>query len=229
MRIRWASNNCSTNKTIAHPLGTPFGGTCYAWYPATYATAGCEHFGLVNYAGATKITSRWLVNDPSNPGAFVPRDPPEAFPYPVYTVQPAIALNAAPVIGAEVQAPEPPQVPTQFGNAQWMKVFVRQLPLAVTLDELVTDNPLVVPMDPALIETNWTVMQAEPLAGGTGTRTRSRNRAGSTLDHTTRTVVRRYELYAYSGAYDPVSHKVLCADLTCAACNQNKRISPCLF
>lgn len=217
MRIRWASNDCATNKTIAHPLGTPFGGTCYQWYPASYPTAGCEHFGVANYAGATKITSRWLVNDPANPGTFVPRDPPEAIPYPVYTVQPAIAPNAAPVIVAEVQAPEPPQVPTQFGNAQWMKVFVRQLPRAVTLDELVSDNPLVVPMDPALIEINWTVMQSEPLAGGTGTRTRSRNRAGSTLDPTTRTVVRRYEFYAYTGAYDPVSHKVLCADLTCTA------------
>ena len=217
MRIRWASNDCSTNKTIAHPPGTPFGGTCYRWYPATYATAGCEHYGVGGYGGATKITSRWLVINPATPGAYIPRDPPEAIPFPVYTVAPPVAVAAAPVIVAEVQAPVPPVVPAQFGDAQWMKVFVRQLPRAVTLDELVTDNPLVVPMDPAQIEVNWTVVQADPPAGGNGTRTRSRNRAGSTLDPTTRTVVRRYELYAYNGVYDPVTHEALCADLLCNA------------
>lgn len=216
MRIRWASNDCSTSRTTAHPPGTPFGGTCYQWYPATYATAGCEHFGVANYGGATKITSRWLVKDVANPGAYVAHDPAEAIPFPYYAVQPAVVANAAPVIIAEVQAPEPPEAPQRFGNAQWMKVFVRQLPRAVTLDELVTDNPLVVPMDPAQIEVNWTVIQADPPAGGNGTRTRSRNRGGSTLDATTRTVVRRYELYAYTGVYDPVTHEALCADLICA-------------
>src|SRR3982751_3955493 len=30
-------------------------------------------------------------------------------------------------------------------------------------------------------------------------------------------VVRRYEYYQYAGAYDPISHEALCADLTCTA------------
>jgi hypothetical protein len=34
---------------------------------------------------------------------------------------------------------------------------------------------------------------------------------------TTRSIVRRIELYRYTGAYDPVDHGALCADLTCAA------------
>jgi len=134
---------------------------------------------------------------------------------PIYYIQPAIVANAEPVIVDVVEAPEPPEAPDRFGNAQWMKVFVRQLPREVALDELLTNNPLVVPMDATLLETDWQLIQADPLSGGAAHRNRGRHQGGNTLKPTTRSVVRRYEMYAYNGLVDPVTNEALCADILC--------------
>ena len=58
-----------------------------------------------------------------------------------YTVQPVAVVNNPPVIVAEVEAPEPPEAPERYGNAQWMKVLFASCPRTVTLDELITENP----------------------------------------------------------------------------------------
>ena len=123
------------------------------------------------------------------------------------------------VVVVEVPAPEPAEVPTQYGDAQWMKVFVTQLPREVNLEELLTNNPLVVPMDPAQVEVNWDLAQADPLIGGSnGNQKRSRKRYQGGLDPTTRSVVRRIEVYNYTGVYDPITHEAICADANvCAA------------
>lgn len=215
LRVRHESLDCSLNKTIAHPPATPFGGTCYQWNVATYANAGCEHFGVHYAAPTTNITARWLVADPIHPGVNIPHDPPMAIASPTYYIQPAVVANADPVIVDVVEAPVPPEAPSRFGNAQWMKVFVRQMPREVTLDELLTDNPLVVPMDVTLLETDWQLIQADPVSGGTARRNRGRHQGGSTLKPTTRSVVRRYEMYAYNGVVDPVTNEALCADILC--------------
>lgn len=216
IRVRHSSSNCDQNHTVAHAPGTGFGGTCYQWNTATYANAGCEHFGLRYNAPTTKISARWLVRDPANPGSYIPHDPPMAIPMPYYYVQPAAAPNDPPVVVDVVEAPEPPQAPERFGSAQWMKVFVRQMPRAVALEELLTDNPLVVPMAATQLEYDWQLVQADPLSGG-NRRQRGHHQGSSTLDPTTRAVVRRYEMYDYSGVYDPVTNEALCVDLTCAA------------
>jgi hypothetical protein len=139
-----------------------------------------------------------------------------AVPMVYYYVAPPAVANALPVIVDVVEAPQAPETPEVYGNAQWMKVFVRQMARSVTLDELITTNPLVVPMDTTQLETNWQLIQADPLVGG-GRRNRGRHQGGSTLDPTTRAVVRRYEMYAYNGTYDPVTHEALCADVLCNA------------
>ena len=216
-RVRWESRDCSLTRTIAHTPGTGFAGTCYQWNTATYDNAGCEHFGVHYYGAANKVTSRWLVRDAANPGSYVPVDPPMPLAWPNYTVQPVAVVNNPPVVVAEVEAPEPPEAPERYGNAQWMKVFVRQLPRTVTLDELITENPNTVPMDPAQLEVQWDVIQAEPLTGSNGHQRRNRKSGSTNLDPTTRTVVRRYELYNYTGAVDPITNEALCADLTCTA------------
>lgn len=209
-RVTWKSSDCSSIRTVPHAPGTNFAGTCYGT-----GDVGCEHFGVS--AATSKVTSRWLVRDPANPANYVPHDPPMAVPVPYYYIQPAAVANAEPVVVDVVEAPEPPEAPELYGNAQWMKVFVRQMPRTVTLDELITTNPLVVPMDATQIETNWQLIQADPVAGGNGRRNRGRHQGGSTLDPTTRAVVRRYEMYDYTGTYDPVTHEALCADLLCKA------------
>ncbi len=207
-RVTWKSGDCSVNRTVPHASGTSFAGTCYGT-----GDAGCEHFGVS--AASSKVTSRWLVADAANPGAYIPRDPPMAVPSPYYYIQPAAVANAEPVIVDVVEAPEPPEAPELYGNAQWMKVYVRQMPREVTLDELLTINPLVVPMDAATLESDYQLIQADPTAGTNAKRNRGRHQGGSTLKATTRSVVRRYEMYAYTGAVDPVTNEALCADILC--------------
>ena len=207
-RLTWQSPNCSVTRTVPHAPNTAFAGTCYGT-----GDTGCDHFGAS--AASRVVTSRWLVADPANPGAYIPRDPPMAVPSPYYYVQPAIVANAEPVIVDVVEAPVPPEAPELYGNAQWMKVYVRQMPREVTLDELLTINPLVVPMDPTLLESDYQLIQADPTAGTNAKRNRGRHQGGSTLKATTRSVVRRYEMYAYTGAVDPVTNEALCADLLC--------------
>ena len=218
-RVSHRSLDCSLNKTVAHPPGTSFGGSCYQWNIATYANAGCEHFGLhYTYTAPTTVTYRWLVNDSANPGTYVPVDPPIQIATPYYYIQaaPPVLPNVippAPVVVFVVPAPPPP--PARFGEAHWMKTFVRQLPRVVTLDELLTDNPVTVPMDPASLETNWEVLQAAPPGLIDNQRRRGVSTRGSPLLPTTRSIVRRFETYAYTGPRDPITNQVLCADVLC--------------
>ncbi len=116
----------------------------------------------------------------------------------------------------EIQAPEPAESPELYGDAQWMRVFVTAAPGRGRRSiELVADNPAVVPMDPAQLESNWRIIQDEPAAAGTASGKRKRNQGN--LVPTTRAVVRRIEMYAFTGAYDPVTHEALCADGLCSA------------
>ena len=98
-----------------------------------------------------------------------------------------------------------------------MKTYVRELPREVTLDELITENPTTVPMDAATLETDWELIQADPPGQAGNQRRRGQATKGSTLEPTTRTVVRRFETFAYTGPRDALTNEVLCADLTCAA------------
>jgi hypothetical protein len=212
-RMTHRSPDCGLIKTAPHAPGTPFGGSCYSWNTATYAAAGCEHFGVRYSWPNSKVTYRWLVRT-ATAGVYTPLDPPVPIASPVYSVQPPAVANAAPVVVAVIPAPPPP--PARFGEPTWMKTYVRQLARQVTLDELITENPLVVPMDAAQLETNWELMQSDPPGEG-GRRNRGQSRKGSTLDPTTRTVVRRFETYAYTGPRDALTNEALCADLTCSA------------
>ena len=219
--VRYESSRDATAQwsqtTVPHAPNSGFVGTCYSWYPAPYPTSGCEHFGIALAGGYGKITHRWLVEDANAPGTLVPYLPAALVANPVYTVAPPPQPGQAPVVVVEVEAPDAPDAPEQYGDAQWMKIFVRQLPRVVALDELLADNPLVVPMDPAQLEVDWQLIQADPPAGGNGNRNRTRTRNQGSLDPTTQSVVRRIELYNYTGAYDPATHEALCADLTCSA------------
>lgn len=218
--VRWTTPYAggAFAQTTIPRAGGNFQGSCYMGQP-TYATSGCEHFGVSLRVGSAKATYRWLIEDPLAPGMLMAVDPPVAVAQPYYYVAPPVAANP-PVVVVEVQAPEPAETPRLHGDAQWMKVFVTQLPREVQLDELITDNPLVVPMDPAQTEVNWDILQTQPVgtSNSNGNRqSRGQKRYQGGLDPTTRSVVRRIELYDFTGAYDPLTHEALCADLTCTA------------
>src|SRR6185369_16426942 len=188
---------------------------CYQWNPETYQDSGCEHFGTGATANPTRVTARWLCEDPNDPSVLVPNDPPTAVPMPSYSVQPPVRPNEPPQLVVEVEAPEPAEAPELYGDAQWMRVFKVELQRPIALNELLADNPAVVPMDPAQLESNWAIVQDEPAAGGNGNRRRKRNQGN--IDPTTRAVVRRIEMYAFTGQYDPITHEALCADGLCNA------------
>jgi Divergent InlB B-repeat domain len=222
VRVRWASAYDAAAQqfvqtTLAHQPGAAFfSGNCYQWNGVvTYDAAGCEHFGALTSRNATATTFRWLIADPQTAGALVAVNPPVAVAAPMYSIAPPLVANTAPVLVAEVEAPEPPETPETYGDAQWMKVFKTELQREVGLDELLSDNAIV-PQDPAQLEVAWEIVQAEP-ASANAKRNRSRNQNQGGLSPATRSVVRRYEMYDYSGAYDPITHEALCADLLCNA------------
>jgi hypothetical protein len=217
--VRWespynASARAFVERTLPHRASW-FPGQCYPWNPGTYEASGCEHFGTGATANPTRVTSHWLCEDPAQPGVLIAHLPDTAVPFANYYVQPPVRANEPAVLVAEVEAPEPAEAPELYGDAQWMRVFKLELKRTLSLDELMADNPGVVPMDLAQLESDWQVIQAEPVSGGPGNRKRKRN-AGNIAPET-QAVVRRIELYGYRGEYDAVTHEALCADGLCKA------------
>ena len=220
--VRWASPYDSANqqftKTTPNHVGTP----SFSWQDcymggAGYATSGCEALsqGLrYPYATGLVATGRWLVEDPQNPGTLISVNPGVAIPLIVtYSLAPVTTFTA-PVVVAVVEAPEPPEVIGQYGNAQWVKVYKNQLTREVTQADL--DNlSSIIPTDPSQLETAWDILQASPPSNGNQKQKRTQNQGSLAPD--TRAIVRRYETYKYTGAYDPLTHQVVCADLTCTA------------
>lgn len=215
--LRWTSpyvNGAFTQTTTAHAPNTPFAGSCYMG-GNNYNTSGCEHFGVSLLVQPTATHYRWLIEDAANPGTLIGFNPPVAITSPVYTVIPPAVVGEAPVLEANIEAPEPAENPEVYGNAQWVKVFKTELTREVTLDELLTGNPIV-PQDPAQTEVAWEIIQDEPASNSHSNGTRRRRQNSSNLHFDTRSVVRRYETYTYTGAYDPITHEALCADLVCS-------------
>ena len=203
----------------------PYNNTGFSWQNcyqggAGYSTSGCEHFGQSMHpippSRTLTISGRWLVADPNNPGALIGFNPPAAIPFATWFIAPFTVVAAPPVVVAQVEAPEPPETPEKYGDAQWVKVYRTQLTRFVTGDELTSDNTAVVPEDPTQIEVAWDILQASP-ATVNGKQNRTRNRTQGGIAATTRSVIRRFELYKYTGAYDPTTHQVVCADTTCTA------------
>lgn len=224
--VRWESplvpgTQSFAERTLPHTVPW-FPGQCYQWNPATYQDSGCEHFGTARAGagGISNITARWLCEDSANPGTLAPVDPPTAVPYPSFYIQPPAQVGLPPqvvmVVPPPLPAPPPqPAVIPQYGDATWMRVFVTEMQREVNLDELVADNPAVVPMDAAQIESSWDLIQADP--PGTPPGKHSQKRSGRDLKPTTRSVVRRIETWEFIGDYDPLNHMALCADGTCTA------------
>ncbi|MFN7922714.1 MAG: hypothetical protein U0Q16_21595 [Bryobacteraceae bacterium] len=224
--IRWESpydqvNHRYTATTPQHAPGTPFSwNDCYL-AGARYSVSGCEHLGQsMRYTPPgqiTKVSGRWLVENSAAPGTLIAANPPAAIPFAMWTVAPVVVVATPPVVVAEVEAPEPPEAPEKYGDAQWVKIYKTQLPRQVQGSELTSDNTAVVPEDPTQIEVAWDILQADPPSGTNGKRSRNRRQNQGAISADTRAVIRRYELYKYTGAYDAVDHKVACADGTCTA------------
>src|SRR5882724_7356889 len=211
-----------TQKTVARAGTGSFAGTCYSTSPS-YATAGCDHFGVhLIFTAATRQstgTFRWMFPDPVNPGQLIASANSIFVPQPFYTFGvPAPGLT--PPLVATVQVPPPPPPPPakplKFGDATWVKIYVIDIQREVGLDELIDTNA-VVPQDPTEIETEWSLLQPAPpgLAGSNPPRIRQVNSGNLAGD--ARAVVRRYETHAYTGVYSPVLHEAICGNTECVS------------
>jgi uncharacterized repeat protein (TIGR02543 family) len=219
---QWSLSTPPANGTVAS------GESCWTMaLGARYPTAGCEHFGISTTRMWTNIVYHWLVPDPNNPGQLVyysgntvplpgappPPPIPVILPQPFVNVIPPAQIGAAPAIAFEIQAPPPPPQPVpQYGTAQWVKVFKLEQDNEVDLNDLMGGNPAV-PENAAQVETGWKLMQYDPTPHGKGNVLHNQQLLGN--GH--HAVVRRYEHYTYTGAYDPITHEALCLDGTCSA------------
>lgn len=219
VNIRWSSPYVNGDYTKTTPMHTP--GVPYSWNDcyvggSTYATAGCESLGqgMRTTANIVKATGYWLIDDPANPGNLIRATPNVAIPFPTWSIAPPVVVSAPPVVVAEVEAPEAPEAPEKYGDAQWIKVYRTQLNREVTAQDLTSFNPIITS---APVEVAWDILQASPPSNSNGNQRRNRNTNQGGIATDTRAVIRRFETYKYTGAYDPITHQVACVDLTCTA------------
>jgi hypothetical protein len=208
-----AAQRFVTGTIVATNFTPTTGHQCLLGLP-TYQSSGCEHFGVWTLQNPTATVYRWLVADPANPGSLMPLGTPATIPAPTYTIVPPQQLGGAPDVVAQIRAPRPPQPALQFGDAQWVRVSKTELPREVGLDELVPDNP-VVPQDPTQVETAWKLLQHNPHNPDSGG---SVLHSQSSLSGSSHAVIRKYDFYKYTGAYNPIDHSVQCGgDGLCTA------------
>lgn len=209
VKVVYASGYDATTQTWA--AGTPLapnpipgtgGHECWTGGSATYATAGCEHFGLGLAATPTSVVYHWLLADPANPGNLIQDTTAVSIPAPAWSVSPppAPAVNPQPVIAAVAPAP-PPEVEAQMGDAVWVKVFYQESVKATDLGHLVSGDKQV-PAGAGEVETEWILVQAGN-GGGLAQELANEQQPGKQAE----SVVRRYQFFEYTGPYDPENHE----------------------
>ena len=147
----------ATTPIASSPITPTLGHQCWTGGSAEYWTSGCEHFGLVLTATPSKTVYHWLVADPSKPGGLVQSGSKVGVPPAEWSVQPPAGGNPAPVVQAAVEAPEPEGV-EEFGEAQWVKVYVTESHERAELNHLLTDDPWV-PEEASQTEIEWKLIQ----------------------------------------------------------------------
>lgn len=168
-----------------------------------YPNGGCEHFGLGLAKTPSKTLYHWLIPDPQNAGQLIDSPSKVTVPAPVQTLIPPAVVGNPPAVQAVVPA-QPPEA-AEFGNAQWVKVYMTETPDPVDLNHMVTDDP-VVPQSAAEVETEWFLLQ---LDSGNPAGARNELSEQKDLGAGNQSVTRRFEFYKFAGSYDPVSHEAL--------------------
>ena len=169
-------------------------------YPAT----GCEHFGLSLIGNPTAVHYRWLVADPATPGNLKKWGTDVVMPAPVWAVSPPPAPALPPVVHAV--APPPPQNPEapepQFGDAVWIKTYVVQQGNHAQLNDMVQGGA----DDPS--DSDSEVEMALSQDGPPGLEKEVEQ--DQNLNAGNKALIRRYQIYKYTGPYDAESHEALC-------------------
>jgi hypothetical protein len=149
-------------------------------------TPGCEHFGFSVRQQPTSTRFYWRdIND-----ARINAEP-LAIPSPSWVYIPPAAPGVPPVVQAIVEVPEV-EDHAQRADSIWMKVVKTEIEREVELEELISGNAIVPEIE---VETEW-----ELLEGGLNGDKEAMHE--DDLADGSKSVIRRYEFYEYTGAYD---------------------------
>ena len=183
-------------------FSTP-GESCWSGGGIAYGpSTPCDHFGVGNTGSPTKTTYSWLVE--ATPGTGVLSPVAASLPAPQWQVTPAPVVGAPPVVVARIQAPKPPETPEpQFGTPVWVKVYSTELEDKVSLEDLLGGNAKV-EQAKSHTEIEWQLLQTDPGNPAAGA---LENGGGAEVGAGKEAVLRRYEFFAYTGAFDPETHE----------------------
>lgn len=181
-------------------FSTP-GESCWSGGGIAYGpSTPCDHFGVGHIGSPTKTTYSWLVE--TAPGVLGPQV--AALPAPQWQVTPSPVVGAPPVVVARIQAPQPPETPEpQFGTPMWVKVYSTELEDKVGLEDLMGENAKV-GQAKQHTEIEWQLLQTDPGNPAAGA---LENGGAAEVGAGKEAVLRRYEFYAYTGAFDPETHE----------------------
>lgn len=194
-------------------VGTPSGvyatpgESCWTGGGSGYGPATpCDHFGVGLRANPTKTTYSWLVEQ--TPGSATLVNATSSVLAPVWTVTPAPPPPPGnppppPLVVAKIVAPEPAAY--EFGTAIWAKVFTTEIEHAVALEDLLGGNPLVQQAEQNT-EIEWQLLQKDSGNPNSG---QLENGNAAPVGALAQSIIRRYEFYAFTGAYDPDTHEAL--------------------
>lgn len=162
----------------------------------------CDHFGVGHVGNPSKTSYSWLVD--ASPGSGVLSPVAAALPAPQWQVTPSPVVGAPPVVVARIQAPAPPEAPEpQFGTPMWVKVYSTELEDKVALEDLMGGNAKV-EQAKQHTEIEWQLLQTDPGNPAAGA---LENGGAAEVGAGKESVLRRYEFYAYTGAFDPANHE----------------------
>lgn len=151
---------------------------------------GCEHFGFAVQTQPTNTRFFWLDQNQQLIGTH-----PLSIPNAQWTYVPPVGGGQA-VVQAVVVPPPPEDVEPMLPDSIWMKLYVSEIERPVDLMELISGPGTIVPQD--VPETEWSLLE-----GGVP------ELDEISIADATQAVVRRYEYYEYTGAYDPSEHSPL--------------------
>jgi hypothetical protein len=182
--IATPGDNCWTGGGLGYGPGTP-----------------CDHFGVGTTRAPTRTNYGWLV-ETATPGDLA-KVAVDNVPAPVWQAIPdPVMPDAPPQIVARIEAPEP-EIADQFGEAIWVKVYTTEIEQEVELEDLIAGNPVI---DQSETEIEWQLLQKDPrnpLAGVL------ENGHGAPVGDNSKSIVRRYEFFAYTGIYSDEDHEAL--------------------
>lgn len=174
---------------------------------AAYDSSGCEHFGVSLRANPTKTSYYWLVADSQNQGQLKRDQAVVGIPAVTWS---ANNIGGNVVVRAEIEPPEQVFACARYGDAQWVKVNVTELEVETELEDLLSDNQIIVEAES---EVEWKILQAQPTCDENGNPLEvppvNEFAVEASAADGSKTVIRRYEFFEYSGNYDPENHEVI--------------------